>query len=345
VIQLQRLPELARKLAFAFNAIVLMQLVLIATANPSWTLMTAVLCECGFFLAINLYRARHAKPSSSKAEVAALEHIEQRFRVVYFWRRFLALSMVSVLTLTCLYMSADLSALALCRCGQVAAGERLYEVVSLPVPGLDPAFSLELLTGAFIERGHFQSAEPLELALLRMRRRLFGEKHEMTAAMYSNLADFYGKWGRPLEAENYYRRAIKLTKLLNLKQGWGSPSTKLGTILRNEGRLSEAEASYLDALSIRTKIFGANSARVSETLAVYEQLLTKEKRTAEAAKMQRRADAINESLLAPPGNRYDWLPAGILLAIASLLMWQRGKILVYCSKLLERRAQPRVEIL
>jgi tetratricopeptide (TPR) repeat protein len=344
VIQLRRLPEFVPLLACALNAILLVELLLIATADPSWQLMAAVLCECGFFLAINAYRVWQSKSNSSRAEVAALDRIEKRFRIVYCTRRSLALAAVAGLTVACLYMSADLFGLTLCRCGRVADGERLYRAINFPVPGIHPAFSMELLTGALIERGQFESAQPLELALLRIRRSLFGEQNELTAAMYSNLGDFYSKWGRSHEAEIFYRRAIKLTQILNLKQGWGSPATKLGTLLRKEGRLVEAEECFSDALKIRTERFGANSLKVAETLSAYKELLIQENRALEATNVGLRVDAISASLLRPHAVSDDWLFGGLFLVIASLFAWQRGKLLIYFSKILDAHIHPRAEI-
>lgn len=336
VIHIQRLPELARTLACIFNAILLWQLILIASANPSLPLTTAVLFECALFLSINAYRAWRSKSKAALAEESALAGIEQRLRFVYWFRRLMALGAVTLLTLVCLYMSADACALTLCRCGQVSAGARIYEAISLRVPGVDPAFSLELLTGAYIERGQPEKAEPLVLALLHIRKCLFGEEHEMTAAMYSNLGDFYSKCGRASEAEACYRYAIQMIKRIKVEKGWGSPVTKLGTLMRSEGRLFEAEESYLDALNIRTKLFGPKSEKVGETLAAYEVLLRQEGRLSEAADVHNRLDRISRSLAAPKG-AFDWLPASMLLVAAWLFVWQRGRLLVFCSKILQKR--------
>jgi hypothetical protein len=337
VTNIHRLPDLARKLAWAFNAILLVYLILIVSADPSWPLVAAVLFECAVFLVITVYRAWRSKSKPVLAEAAALAGIERRFRFVYWCRRILALMAVTALTVTCLYLCADASALLLCRCGQVTAGERVYEAISLiRVPELDRAFSLELLTGAFIERGRLDQAEPLELALLRIRKSLFGEEHEMMAAMYTNLGDFYGKSAKASNAEASYQRAIEMSKRLKLKQGWGSPATKLGTLLRDEDRLSEAEDAYLDALRVRIKIFGPNSGKVAETLAAYEVLLTRENRHSEALRLHLWRESIDRLSPMSQAGR-DWLPTSMVLLVAWLFVWHRGKLLVFCAKILQRR--------
>ena len=56
-------------------------------------------------------------------------------------------------------MSADLAALTLCRCGQIQTGTAIYKKLSLPLPNVDPAFTLELLTGAYLEQSQFEKAE------------------------------------------------------------------------------------------------------------------------------------------------------------------------------------------
>jgi hypothetical protein len=126
-----------------------------------------------------------------------------------------------------------------------------------------------------------------------------------------------------------------MTKRLKLKQGWGGPGTKLGTLLRNEGRLFDAEESYLDALRIRTKTFGPNSAKVEETLSAYEALLREENRVGEAELVHRRCESIDH-LSAVPQGTYDWLSAS-LLVLATLFVWKRGRLLVYCSKIPEKQ--------
>ena len=60
----------------------------------------------------------------------------------------------------------------------------------------------------------------------------------------------------PAVAEGYYLRSIALSKQLRIPQGWGSPTTKLGTLLGKEKRWPEAEATFEDALQVRSKIFG-----------------------------------------------------------------------------------------
>jgi tetratricopeptide (TPR) repeat protein len=335
VTNIDRLPELARMLAWALNAILLLYLILIASANPSWQLVAAVLFECALFLAITGYRLWRSKSKPALAEAAALASIEQRFRFVYWLRRLFTVVMVTALALACLYFSADAAALLLCRNGQIQAGECVYEVISPKIPGIDPAFSLELLTGAYIERGQLDKAEPLMLALLRIRKKLYGQEHEMVAAIYSNLGDFYSKCGKVSYAEANYRCAIEMTKRLKLKQGWGSPATKLGTLLRDQDRLSEAEDAYLDALRIRIKTFGRHSDKVQETLAAYEVLLNKESRYDQAVRLHHWRESFDHVASSAQGP-CDWLPASLLLVVASLFVWQRGRLLVYLSKILQR---------
>jgi len=221
----------------------------------------------------------------------------------------------------------------------INAASKLYEALALdPKFGIHPAFSLELLTGAYIESRRFEKAEPLESALLDIRMHTVGANNELVPAMYANMGDFNFKWSRLDQAEQNYRRSIDLTKHLNLPQGWGSPMTKLATLLRNEKRFAESEAAYKEALAIRTERFGANSEKAAETLREYSQLLKVEGHNTEAAALAHRAQVANGNA-DPVVNGANGL--SIFLLVGSLLFfWKRDRLLLWVADVLQKRKTP-----
>jgi tetratricopeptide (TPR) repeat protein len=325
---MQRAPQFAKALACTVNVLFLEYLIVITTANPSLPLVLAVLFECGVFVTIFGYRHWRAKTPSAIDSIIA--QIEKEFKAVSFIRRSFFVLSATVSATLLIIMSADLAALTLCRCGQVQTGAQIYKKLSLPLPNIDPAFTLELLTGAYLETSQFEKAEPLELALLDIRKSVYGNQHEMIAAMNCNLGDFYAKWNKPKTAEKYYRQSIEMTKRLALPQGWGNPATKLGTLLRKQGRASEAEGAYADALAVRTERFGKKSPKVAETLSEYQKLLTAEHRFSEADAMQQQLQSITAVLTPNQTESNNLATEALVLAMSCLFFWQRNRILIYC---------------
>jgi tetratricopeptide (TPR) repeat protein len=331
---MQQVPQFAKALACSVNVVFLEYLIVITTANPSLPLVLAVIFECGIF--ISFFGYRHWRAKSPDAVETTMARIEKEFKAVSHIRRAFFVLSATVSAALLFYMSLDLAALTLCRCGQVQTGAQIYKRLSLPLPTVDPALTLELLTGAYLETSQFEKAEPLEIALLDIRKNVYGNQHEMIAAMNCNLGDFYAKWNKPKQAEKYYRQSIEMTKRLALPQGWGNPATKLGTLLRKQGRSSEAEGAYTDALAVRTKRFGEKSSKVAETLSEYTKLLTAEHRFTEADAMQHQVQAITGAIAPSQKESSDLATEALVLAISCLFFWQRNRILIYCFDFVRR---------
>ncbi len=235
-----------------------------------------------------------------------------------------------------MYMAVDITALTLANFGKIDSANWIYQhIAPPPQTGLHPAFSLELITGAYIDAGKYSRAENLEMALLNVRKSVVGENHELIAAMYANLGDFYAKWNKPAIAENYYLRSIALSKQLHIPQGWGSPTTKLGTLLGKEKRWADAEAAFEDALGIRSRLFGKRSGKAAETMIEYSQLMRAEGRLDEAAAMDRNAQEILSST--QPIAVDTTLISSVVLIAALLFFWQRDKLIMRFAESLKSR--------
>lgn len=328
-------------LAYVANVIFLAYLVLIASVDANPALIAAVTFEVLFFGVLVLYRIRRGKAVSALQAKAALEYIEQNRRFVYKLRRGFYLLSSAVLFCACLYLACDFAALALARFGQLELSARLYKVLAPPQRlAVHPGFSLELLTGAYIDSKNYEAAQQLESALLSIRKSVVGDEHELIAAMYANLGDFYAKWGRGQLAEDYYRRSIDLSRRLKIPQGWGSPMTKLGTLLGQQRRWADAEAAFAEALAVRSRIFGASSSKVAETMLEYSQVMEKEGRIDEAKAMQRNAAEI---LAVSAGKEPNTPTVSLVVLLAALLFfWRKDQLLIQIARLMPvRRNEPR----
>ena len=174
---LRKLPQLAQLLAYLANLIFLAYFLLIASADPKPILISAVAFEVFFFAGILTYRFRRSKSKASQEAKTALDYIEQNQRLVYAARRVFYLLSSIVACAAIIYMSLDIAALALANFGQIESAKRIYERITPPQQlGIHPAFSLELLTGAYIDAGKYSQAEILESALAADSRRVWSER-------------------------------------------------------------------------------------------------------------------------------------------------------------------------
>ncbi|HEY9720099.1 MAG TPA: tetratricopeptide repeat protein [Trichormus sp.] len=325
---LQSLPKTSQLLTVVANIIFLCYLVLFVSADPSPALIAAGGFELMFFVSLLSYRRWRSKANSTHQADEALQSIEENFKPLYVARRLLAAITIAIVGSVCLYASVDLTALVLARSGKSNLAKPIYIAIAPPSsPNVHPGFSLELLAGAYIDAGRLAQAEPLLSDLLEIRTRVAGADSELTAAMYANLGDFYRKWGHQGEAESYYQRSITLSKALNLPQGYGSPMTKLGSLLCAEHRFAESQQCFTDALAVRVRIFGNHSAKVSETLQENATLLEAENHPDQARAMRQRADAIN--LAQRPSAQSALLDAAPLMVLALSLLFfsQRNRLL------------------
>ncbi len=220
----------------------------------------------------------------------------------------------------------------------LAASEKLdtacliYRAIALPVALVHPGFSLELLAGANVEARKFDRAERMELSVLALRRSIVGEKSELVAAAYANLGDFYHKAERNGLAEAYYLRAIQLTQALRLPQGYGNPMTKLAILYKEEGRFADAQQAFNDALTVRTRIFGAQSAKVAETLEPYIDFLRTQGqgRTKQVDAFQQQLAAANVAAHQSPATQSSIFP--LLVSLLSLcVFFYRDRFIMYAA--------------
>jgi len=329
---LQSLPKTSQLLTVVANVIFLCYLVVFASAQPSPPLLAAVGFELIFFLLLIGYRHWRSQTKDAQQAETALQSIEDTHKSIYIIRRTLAAGSIAIVGAICLYASVDLTALALARVGKPDWSKSIYLAIAPPPAlGIHPAFSLELLAGAFIDAGKLAQADPLLSYLLQIRTDVAGARSELTAAMYANLGDYYRKCSRSKNAEASYQRSIALSKDLNLAQGYGSPMTKLGALLRDQHRFAESQQCFSDALAVRTRIFGANSQKVAETLLENAALLQAENHPDQAESMKQRADNIALAQRSVCGGKLaDAIPLAVL-TLSLIFLSQRNRLIVFAA--------------
>ena len=322
------LPKAAGTLALAANAIFLVYLNVFACAQPSGPLVAAVAFEIVFFSAMIAYRFWRRKTQAAHEAESALQYLERHSRLIWASRNGLALTGVILSSAACLFLTVDLAALLFANCGNRYAAVKLYRLVAPPaVLDMHPAFSLEMLAGAYIQAGKFEKAEQLEFTLIDIRRAVVGEKHELMAAIYADLADLYKRMGKLSQAESCYRRAISLSKEIHYALGYGSPLTKLAVLLRDEQRFAQSEQAFQEALSVREKIFGGKSLKVADTLKEYSLLKLEQGHAEAASEMEKQAAEILNGKPKKPADRLSSLAPLVVLCLSFLIFSQRDRLL------------------
>jgi tetratricopeptide (TPR) repeat protein len=141
------------------------------------------------------------------------------------------------------------------------------------IPVVHPAYSLEILTGAYIEAGKHDLARHLTKELMVVREQLFGVNSELYAGILANSANLYRKEGNLAKAEEVSKAALLISRGVLKNTGMGQIITQVADNLRDQGKYSEAEPLYVEALQMRERQFGPGSVKAAETLVEYAKLL------------------------------------------------------------------------
>jgi tetratricopeptide (TPR) repeat protein len=175
--------------------------------------------------------------------------------------RFMLLSLAAVLA------TIDFGALTYSALGFTGPSIALYS--ALPTSyfmGLHPAFTLEMLAGAFVQNKQLDRAEPLYRSVLQVRINVCGARSDQVGAIYADLGDLYVRMNNLREAEAWYRKSVALGART------GRAYTALATVLRETGRYEESRQFYERALKIRKQIYGIDSKQYVDTLRSYDRL-------------------------------------------------------------------------
>jgi serine/threonine-protein kinase len=96
--------------------------------------------------------------------------------------------------------------------------------------------------------GRYREAEPLQREVVEARLRVLGDRHHQTGMSMHNLGSLVMALGRYSEAESWYRRATEARLDLH-GAGYLFSMSHLADVIRDQGRLTEAESIYLETLA------------------------------------------------------------------------------------------------
>jgi len=122
-----------------------------------------------------------------------------------------------------------------------------------------------------------------------------GADHPNVSAININLGETAWRRRNFADAEMHLHRALDILHRKGvdpLFPGIATAEYDLGNVVRDAGRLAEAEQHYRKALQIRETAFGHDAPVVAEVLTDYAKLLRQRGKAAEAAQMEARAAAI-----------------------------------------------------
>ncbi len=123
------------------------------------------------------------------------------------------------------------------------------------------------LATTYTEMGLYAKAEPMLREVVAVQTRVVGPEHEATALSIHNLGVNMAQQGRYTEAEALLRRAAVLREALpNGRQGVLYSQSHLADVLREMGRLEEAEALYLSTIAAQREQFGRDHPHTLKSL-------------------------------------------------------------------------------
>ncbi|CAN5325525.1 hypothetical protein BH11CYA1_BH11CYA1_21170 [soil metagenome] len=284
--------------------------VIFATAYPSAELLRAIAFEVAIFVVVLAFKLKQNRSKAARIENLVLDELGSQWQILGFMRRagnaFVLVCWLSVV----LFLAIDLTALTAAWLGNSALARTLYmghynlarnaytSAAGLDkmaaIPTVHPAYSLEILTGAYAEASKYERALQLSQDLKEMRQELFGKESELYAGALADEANIYHKQGKFEKAEVIGKEALAISRRVLKNSGMGQIITQTADNLRDQGKYKEAEGLYGEALQMRQKQFGPGSVKVAETLVEYAKLL----RLMAAKSAEARAVNLNQALLA-----------------------------------------------
>jgi serine/threonine-protein kinase len=134
-------------------------------------------------------------------------------------------------------------------------------------------------------RGDLKAAERFHRDALAMRRRLYGDRNDLVAYSLSDVAVTLGEQGRFADAEPLHREAIRILRLNHPE-----PTLELAAVLNAfataldlDGKPVAADSAYVETLTMRKQLLGAEHPDYAFTLMNYAGFLFDQQRYPEAA--------------------------------------------------------------
>lgn len=254
---------LGYSLAFVF----FYYLVVFACVAPSPALTCAVAFEICVYIAFLAYRInrRAAKSGDARRSVGAalILTIPGGYKLTRWFAAFIAVSGTALLFCALV----DAFSFGFAAAGQNQAATFMYSRFPVSVlAGVNPGYTMELLSGAQMKAGRYADVEGLYKALYKVRERHFGARSEKICEIYADFGDLAERGGNNAKAEQLYVYAINLSNEIKVPQGCGKYLTKLGLLQAQQGKFDQALKNLAEAKSMRSRIFGPDSQKVADTL-------------------------------------------------------------------------------
>lgn len=254
---------LGYSLAFVF----FYYLVVFACVAPSAALTCAVAFEICVYLAFLAYRIkrRAAKSGDARQSVTAalILTIPGGHKLTRAFAAFIAVSGTALLFCALI----DALSFGFAAAGQNQTASFIYSRFPVSVlAGVNPGYTMELLSGALLKAGRHADVEGLYKALYEVRQRHFGARSEQICEIYADLGDLAERRGNTAKSEQLYVYAINLSNQIKVPQGCGKYLTRLGLLQAQQGKFDQALKNLAEAKSMRSRIFGPGSQKVADTL-------------------------------------------------------------------------------
>lgn len=256
-------------LGYSLALVFFIYLVVFACVAPSPALTGAVAFEICVYFAFLTYRLKrrgaksvHARQAVTSVLILSIPGAELVSRLC------MALAALGgSVVLVCALV--DVLSFGLAAAGQYKAASAMYSRFPVSVlAGVNPGYTMELLSGAKVKAGQYADVERMYQALYDIRAKHFGARSERICDMYADFGDLAERRGDVQKAEAYYVYAIKLSNEIKVPQGCGKYLTRLGQLQADHGRYEEALKTLTEARSMRSRIFGEHSQKVADTLLV-----------------------------------------------------------------------------
>jgi len=159
--------------------------------------------------------------------------------------------------------------------------------------------SLSELANLYESQGHYEEAEPLQVQVLDLKKRLLGEDYPDIATSLNSLAELYHVQGRYEEAELLYIQALEMRVRL-LGEDHPDVATSLHNLAglyESQGRYESAEPLYIHALQLRKRLLGEYHPDVATSLNNLADFYSAQNRHAEARPFYAQAAELGKRFL------------------------------------------------
>lgn len=159
--------------------------------------------------------------------------------------------------------------------------------------------SLSELANLYESQGHYEEAEPLQIQVLDLKKRLLGEDYPDIATSLNSLAELYHVQRRYEEAELLYTQALEMRERL-LGEDHPDVATSLHNLAglyESQGRYDAAEPLYIQALHLRTRLLGEDHPDVATSLNNLADFYSAQNRHTEARPLYAQAGELGKRFL------------------------------------------------